>query len=131
MNIDKSYFLALFDEFSKTSTEKIDAYIDIATLRVPAAIWGNKVKYATALLVAHMLTTSGRQGDGSAGGAVTNEQVGDLSRAFATMFDTERGDALLLTTRYGIDFVQLRKETIVTAGLTGFRPFCPPPGSCW
>lgn len=93
---------------------KLDVYLELARRRVPCHVWKENTKYACALLTAHMLATSGRQGGGSTGGAISQQQVGDLSRSYATMFDTERGDALLLSTRYGIDFVQLRKETIVT-----------------
>jgi hypothetical protein len=125
MNITSQYFLTLFEEFSKVPKAKLDAYISLASLRVSQSVWGGVYQYATALLVAHMLVTSGRQGGGSAGGAVTAEQVGDLSRSFATMFDTNRGDALLCGTRYGIDFVQLRKETIITGMTT--RPIMPLP----
>jgi hypothetical protein len=126
MNIDWEYFLCLFEEFRKIPRSKIEAYISIASGRVASCAWGNSTKYATALLVAHMLSTSGRQGGGSAGGAVTDESVGDLSRAFAPMFDVTRGDALLLSTRYGIDYVQLRKETLITGMSTGgaVRPGC-------
>lgn len=113
MNITSQFFLSLFEEFQKVKRAKINAYISIASGRVPQNVWGAQYQYATALLVAHMLSTSGRQGGGSAGGAVTAEAVGDLSRSFATLFDVNRGDALLLTTRYGADFVQLRKETVI------------------
>lgn len=112
-NITAQYFLTLFEEFTGTKKAKIQAYLDIATTRVPERVWGANTKYATALLTAHMLTFTGPQGNGAGGGAVSQEAVGDLSRAFASVFDTERGDALLCMTGYGAQFVQLRKETIV------------------
>lgn len=129
MNLTPVEFLAFFEEFKKVPLPTINLYITVATGRVPVSVWGTSVQYATALMVAHMLTTQGRKGDGAAGGSVTQESVGDLSRSYASMFDVSRGDALLLTTRYGIDFVQLRKETIVT-GMTTYGgtfpkvPFC-------
>lgn len=126
-NIDSTYFLTLFDEFSKVAKPKIQAYLDIATTRVPSTVWGSNTAYATALLTAHMLTASGRQGLGSGGGAVTDESVGDLSRSFATVFEPGSGDAALMTTRYGIDFVELRNETIVTADISG-PPLLKPQG---
>jgi Protein of unknown function (DUF4054) len=117
LNITVQFFLNLFEEFRGAKRAKLTAYITIASGRVPSGVWGANTQYATALLVAHMLTAQGRQGLGSAGGAVTSETVGDLARNFAQLFDLERGDALLCSTRYGADFVQLRKETIVT-GMT-------------
>jgi Protein of unknown function (DUF4054) len=126
MNITSQFFLSLFEEFRKVPRAQVNAYITIATGRVPQSVWGTQYQYATALLVAHMLSTRGRQGGGSAGGAVTAEAVGELSRSFATMFDVNRGDALLLTTRYGADFVQLRKETVI--GVMSTRNPGPPFG---
>lgn len=128
-NIDVHYFLELFDEFSKVKVPKIQAYLDIATTRVPSTVWGANTGYATALLTAHMLTASGRGGLGSGGGAVTDESVGDLSRSFATVFEPGSGDAALMTTRYGIDFVELRNETIITPDIVG-PPLLPPREFC-
>lgn len=126
-NIDQGYFLALFDEFKKVDVNKLTVYLDLASMRVPATVWGDATKYATALLTAHMLTASGRQGAGPTAGALTQESVGDLSRTFESNFEPGAGDALLRTTRYGIDFVELRRETIscamTTRGATP-RPFC-------
>jgi hypothetical protein len=129
-NITKEYFLNLFDEFSKVKPDRIAIYIGLATIRVPLSVWCENTPYATALLTAHMLTTSGRQGLGSAGGAVSQEAVGDLSRSFAQCFDPTAGDAVLRVTRYGIDFVALRKETFTTAMTTrGAVPI--PIRRCW
>lgn len=117
MNINSQYFLTLFEEFKKVPKAKIDVYIEIATGRVPCSVWGAATKYATALLTAHMLSTQGNQGGGSAGGGVTQEQVGDLSRTYGSATVAGDDDALYGTTRYGIDFLALRKENIVS-GMT-------------
>lgn len=124
-NIDPHYFKALFDEFDGVSDPKVQAYIDIASSRVPSGVWGTNTNYATALLVAHMLTASGAGGLGPSGGPVTNEAVGDVSRGYASIAEQGSGDAALMTTRYGIDFVALRKETVVGATVTGPTPFVP------
>lgn len=116
-NITAEYFVTLFDEFKKVPEPKLDVYLDLASMRVPSSVWGSSTKYATALLAAHMLSTSGRQGGGPTGGAITAEAVGDLSRSYATCFVPGSGDAVLMTTRYGIDFIALRRETIVS-GMT-------------
>jgi hypothetical protein len=118
-NITRQYFLDLFDEFKKVSLPKLDAYLQIATNRVPQTVWKENTAYATALLTAHMLSTSGRQGGGSAGGAVTAEQVGDLSRSYQYIGEVGSGDGWLATTRYGIDFVELRNSTIISMGILG------------
>lgn len=128
-NINSQYFLTLFPEFKKTATASIDAWLDIATIRVPQKVWGANTNYATALLAAHMLSTAGNQGGGSAGGAVTQEQVGDLSRSYQFIGEIGSGDAALMTTRYGIDFVALRKETILPMS-TAYAPARPPIVRC-
>ncbi len=122
-------FRTLFPEFKKTPDATIEAYLNIAVGRVPVNIWKANTNYATALLLAHMLSTQGAQGGGPTGGAVTQEQVGDLSRSFQAVFEPGSGDAVLMTTRYGIDFVALRKETIPTA--TVARTPRPPLPGCW
>lgn len=129
-NITPTYFLTLFDEFKCIPKTKLLAYISIATTRVPQSVWCGATQYATALLTAHMLSTAGTQGGGPAGGAVTAEQVGDLSRSFATLFVPGAGDAPFMTTRYGIDFIALRKETIVSIMPT-VRPRARGWGPCW
>lgn len=112
--LNSQYFLTLFDEFSKVKPEKIQAYLDLAAMRLPASVWGTAANYAACLLTAHMLTASGRGGQGAGGGAVNNQAVGDLSRGFASCFEPGTGDSVLRTTRYGLDFIALRKETIVS-----------------
>jgi hypothetical protein len=119
MGIDRQYFLTVFDEFSAAAPAKIDAYLEISALRVPPTVWGTRAGYAQALLTAHMLTASGSGGQGAAGGALTNEQVGDVQRGYGQVGDQASGDAALMTTRYGIDYVALRKETVVSCLVTG------------
>jgi hypothetical protein len=112
-NATIEYFLTLFDEFSKIAPPKILAYLNIAIGRAPLTIWTTNAQYAQSLLTAHMLTASGRQGAGSSGGPTTAEQVGDLSRSYQYIGEVGSGDAWLATTRYGIDFIELRNSTIV------------------
>jgi hypothetical protein len=126
MNITIQYFLTLFPEFTKVPAAKINAFITVASNRVPSGVWGSVAGYATALLTAHMLSTSGPQGGGSAGGAVTAEQVGELSRSYQFIGEIGSGDAPLMTTRYGVDFVALRKENIIGATTVAMPVSVPP-----
>lgn len=123
-----AYFRTLFPEFTKISDAALEIWISIVVTRVPASVWGTNTTYGQALLLAHMLTASGKAGLGSGGGAVTAESVGDLSRSFATLGEGT-GDQELLTTRYGQDFVALRRETVVVGTVTGPNTF-PPGGFC-
>lgn len=120
-NITRTYFLTLFDEFSSVPSAKVDAFIGVASVRVAAAVWGDVAEYATALLTAHMLSSTGGVGGngGSAGGPVTAESVGDLSRSYGSVGEQGSGDQELLTTRYGQEYVALRRQTIVPATILG------------
>ena len=120
-NITRDYFLALFDEFKTTPTPKVDAFLGIASLRVAPTVWKERAAYATALLTAHMIASSGGAGGqgGPASGPLTNESVGDLSRGFATIGVPGSGDQELLTTRFGQEYVALRKEVVVGAMVVG------------
>ncbi|CAM6004899.1 unnamed protein product [Sphagnum balticum] len=69
------------------------------------------------------------KGDGAGGGSVTQEQVGDLSRSFQAVAEVGSGDSWLATTRYGVDFIALRNETIIGFMPTGpIGPGCGPFG---
>jgi hypothetical protein len=124
LNIKRDYFLVLFDEFRVVPSQKIDAFIQVASGRVAPTVWGVNTQYATALLVAHMITMSGGVGGsgGSAAGPVTQEAVGDLSRSYGTVGVPGTGDQELLTTRYGQEFVALRRETVVSCMAVGSLP---------
>lgn len=131
-----AYFLDFFPEFKNVPPQTLSNYVDVVHLRVPFAVWSRnapsiedgeiRVRYARSLLMAHMLTIRGFGGDGSGGGAITQETVGDLSRSYGTVGEAASGDAELRTTRYGIMFVELRNEFIVgvmPAGPSRPRPF--------
>lgn len=130
-NITKDYFTTIFDEFKTIPAAKLDVLIGVATNRVDQNAWGSNYQYATALLVAHMIASSGGSGgSGGAGGALTSEAVGDLSRGYAKIGVAGSGDEELQTTQYGAQFVALRRESIVTPFVTGAGYPLPPPGYC-
>lgn len=118
--LDKDYFFELFDEFKCVPPAKVNAFITIATRRVSACAWGENATYATALLTAHMIASTGGIGGsgGGAGGALTSESVGEISRSFGTIGSPDSSDAEYLTTRYGAEYVALRNQTIVTGFVT-------------
>jgi len=114
-HLSSQHFLTIFSEFQHVDPATLKVYLRLASCRTPPSVWGESTQYATALLTAHMLTASGKQGSGPTGGTITAEQVGDLSRSFESIAEIGSGDAPLMVTRYGIDYVALRKERIVGA----------------
>lgn len=135
--LNPALFLLFFPEFKTVSIETLNAYLPVAHLRVPYRVWDRhpstvesvtRVRYARALIMAHMLTIQGFGSEGSAGGAVTSETVGDLTRAYTPIGQGGTGDDELRATRYGIMFVELRNEIIVGVMPAGGRirePFEP------
>lgn len=112
--ITSAYFLSIFDEFASVSGVKIEAFIGIASMRVDPPTWGTSAPYATALLTAHMIASGGGMGGkgGGVGGVLTSQSVGDVSRGYSPIAQAGNGDDAMMTTRYGIEFVALRRETI-------------------
>lgn len=86
-----------------------------------SAVWGNVYDQAVAYLAAHLLTSWGPlAGSGSGGGAggvagpVTSESAGDVSRSYGSVGSGVSGglsvsDAMLAATRYGQQYIALRR----------------------
>lgn len=106
MAVDKDYIVDIASEFSSVDSDRIDRLVTIAALQVPASKWGDVTDYATALLVCHMLKLDAQKGKG----AITQEQLGDISRSYAAP-KSGKDDALDLTS-YGSQFKQLRSTRV-------------------
>jgi len=132
-NITRDYFLLVFDEFQGVPSPKIDALIGVASLRVAPLIWMDHTQYATALLTAHMISAGGGAGGegGGVSGPVQSETVSALSRSYGTVGSGESGDQELLTTRYGQEFVSLRREVVVGATVLGSTLRVPSGQTVW
>lgn len=126
-HIDREFFICLFDEFKDVNAKKIEAFIELASNRLSnPSVWGNKIKEATAFLAAHMLASTGGEGGsgGGIGGAITSESVGDLSRGYSQVSLSSNGnDETYALTRYGLQYLELRRSCIVSASnLCPVRP---------
>lgn len=86
--------------------------IDLAKLRVSEKVFGELTELATAYLAAHMLTMRTRSG---AGGAVSSESEGSLSRSYTASSDK----SLLASTSYGQEYIALR-NTFVVPVISGY-----------
>ena len=117
MAFSKSTFLALFDEFEGVPSKKINAWAEFASHRVDEKAWGKCADEAIYYLTAHMLASTG--GIGGSGGAnagpVTSESVGQLSRSYGQVNVGNGNDELLATTRYGQQFIELRRTCVIPA----------------
>ena len=123
-SLEADYFFTLFDEFKCVPIAKVNAYITIASSLVSKPAWGCQATYATALLTAHLLASTGGVGGsgGGAGGAITSESVGEESRSYGTVGTPDSSDAQLNTTRYGQEYVLLRNMTIMPGFISQSGP---------
>lgn len=103
-----------------------DGAVQMATIityareMVAEARWGSKAKMGICLMAAHLLKDLGF-GDGGTSGAagpITMEKVGDLQRSYGALQvqGGSVGDQMIATTKYGKNFVMLKK-TIPTTPL--------------
>lgn len=122
--VDPSYVKALFPEFSAVNDTRIQALLDIANLSVSQKVWGSAFAPGMAYLVAHLLKRSGVaagvSGGNSNAGTISSEKVGELQRSYAApaMSGSSSDDALLSTTSYGMEYLRLRRQLIVTPMVT-------------
>lgn len=116
--ITRAFFLNLFPEFNDIGAGRINAVIGIAHGRLGEAAWGDCFEYAQALLTAHMLASalSGNSMDGGTG-PITSQSVGDLSESFGQL-NVSDSDSVYTTTKYGVEFLALRKECVIAPILT-------------
>lgn len=115
---------ALFPEFSSVSDQRIENFIEIAKLSVAEKVWGSSFGTGVSYLTAHLLKRAGVgggvQGGSSNPGVVSSEKVGELQRSYAlpNFSGGSAEDALLATTSYGMEYLRLRRQILVTPMVT-------------
>ena len=115
---------SLFPEFSAVSDQRIDNFVEIAKLSVAEKVWGSSFGTGVSYLTAHLLKRAGVgggvQGGTSNPGTVSSEKVGELQRSYAlpNFSGGSAEDGLLSTTSYGIEYLRLRRQVLVTPMVT-------------
>lgn len=105
----------MFPEFAAETDSRVDRFIDVAGLSVAEGPWGNMADTAKIYLTAHLLAMANR-GQSGASGPVTGEKVGDLSRNYADMTSVFKNE--LAATPYGVEYLRLRRQVLVTPMVT-------------
>lgn len=92
----------------------IDDYIEVAESQTGNNYCGSEMmrNQAVALLACHMMTLDSRSGNGGGVGPVTSETEGRLSRSYG-IINTEGLDSYLSQTSWGMELINLRKNTMV------------------
>ena len=108
-----------FPNFVDENPVRIQLFITDAEQSVNRTVWGKKADLGIIYLTAHLLAISPSPdisgGSGSVGGVVTSEKVGDLSRNYSTTTaPSSASNAALSSTRYGLEFIRLRREVLTS-----------------
>lgn len=103
--------VAIAPELATESTERMDYFLAMASLRVSSSAWGSKQNMAHALMTAHMLTLTNR-GKTGAVGPVSSQSVGGVSVVYGSA--SSFGGSEYDQTVYGQMFLQLRKGLPIT-----------------
>lgn len=114
MAITKAGVLLLAPEFTSLADADFTAIMALAALEVNVTQWGARADHAGNLITAHMLTLS--RPNLAVGDIVASERVGEVSRAYAIApIQIAGGDESYKTTRYGREYLRLRRLSIVPA----------------
>lgn len=94
---------------SEAGSDAVDLALSLASSQVSQNVFGGDYALALANLAAHLLEMRERDG---AGGAVSSEKEGDLSRSYSVSSGSDKLEA----TSYGQEFIRIR--TIHVIGVT-------------
>lgn len=96
-------------EFAQETTQRLEAYIELAQQFISECAFGTKYKSAVIFMACHLLKLD-KIGASGASGTITSEKVGDLQTSFGTLGSgVEPKDADLAQTPYGLMFLRLKK----------------------
>jgi hypothetical protein len=110
MNPTLEEFLTIFPEFASMGA-KANFFYPLALDQVATNQFGNSYAYAVYLLTAHMMTSLTSAGSG----IKTSERVGDVAISYHIIDNEEE----LSSTKYGIEFLRLRKSKVISTLVLG------------
>ena len=120
MAISTEGFLIRYPEFSGTDPDRIRIMLDDATGEVGERAWGTLYERGVYALAAHFLFSGGMSGQSEGSEAagiplrsIASQSAGGLAESFTTASSssTEDDASLFDTSRYGQEYVRLRKLT--------------------
>lgn len=107
-SVQRARFYARGDAVvAAVSDDDLDTALELASLRLPAANWGEMYTDAACLLALHILVATPAGSGSAAGGPVTSETVGQWSQARASVTDLTSRNVWLMSSTYGQQLVQL------------------------
>lgn len=113
VSIDKDYIVEIIaPELASIPENVFDELIPVACVSVDEDLWGIKAKYATGLMVAHMLAMLRRKGTS---GNVRRKKIGQAEIEFDTTLGSGSGGKdphELSQTSYGSLFLQCRRGLV-------------------
>ncbi len=116
-NVNFAYMEAHFPALGLVASDSvlIDLLITWAETDTDATVWKTKLDQGVSNLTAHFFVQNKAGGSAGAGGQITQEKVGDLSRSFNAT-DPSTGGGNLGETTYGRFYLSLLK-TLATKPL--------------
>jgi hypothetical protein len=100
-------------ELAAEVSTRFDIFSAIAISSINECAWGSKATYAAILLTCHLFTLANRgQTASGAGGAITENKVGDVQQSYGPQAPTADGE--LEATNYGRLYLMLRRSIVTT-----------------
>lgn len=109
-------------ELEGEDDERLETFVEMASMRISAKVFGKVYPQAVAYLAAHLVTVSNRGRDQgvAAAGQVQQMRTGGQSISFGSSGAASggsTGDEALASTPYGQEFLTLRNSRARTKGL--------------
>lgn len=105
----------LAPELESETAPRLQFFIDFAVKKVNPSYFKDETDTAVILLAAHFVTMANR---GGAGGSITSEKVGDLSRGYGAP-SGKLSESELATTAYGQMFWTILKSLAISPRVVG------------
>ena len=103
MTVDITFLGAVAPEYANFDETRFGILLPIAQSFVNYDLWGDSADYGVALMLAHMIKMSEREGQS---GAVSSEKIGNYSANYA--HNLQKNEELKATS-YGLEFLRVRK----------------------
>ena len=108
MSITLSFLGYVAPEYVSLDAARFAILLPIAEEFIDDTLWGDKADYGVAMILAHMVKVSERNGKG---GAVSSEKIGNYAVTYA---DNLQHDSELGSTSYGQEYLRVRKSLPIT-----------------
>lgn len=117
MTVSPASFIVRFPEFASVDSDRIQLFLDDASLMINTAYWGDKADLGQSYLAAHYLVLGSKTEAGSSAptGAVASRSVDGVSISYANPTINDGSAAYYMSTAYGQRYLAIRKTLGIPA----------------